>query len=176
MTIADVKAQTLIVNGIRKFYPTIRIVGEEEVEYEGDLGFDLAKLNPNLIEESLFSGSNNKNTFAVDEVVVWVDPLDGTLSYVKEEYDAVTTLIGVSIANKPLMGVIGQPYRLKDSAFSFEPKIYFGHVDVPAVYSVLGAQINETDKPIIEQLSLSVEKGNRSLEELIGSTSKHRVK
>lgn len=31
--------------------------------------------------------------------MVWVDPLDGTLSYVKEEYDAVTTLIGISHKN-----------------------------------------------------------------------------
>lgn len=45
--------------------------------------------------------------FCVEDVVVWVDPLDGTLSYVKEEYDAVTTLIGVSIGGKPLMGIIG---------------------------------------------------------------------
>jgi len=49
---------------------------------------------------------SSKNLFNVEDVVVWVDPLDGTLSYVKEEYDAITTLIGVSLNNQPLMGLI----------------------------------------------------------------------
>jgi len=32
MTVADVKAQTLILKGIRSIYPKIKIVGEETVE------------------------------------------------------------------------------------------------------------------------------------------------
>jgi 3'-phosphoadenosine 5'-phosphosulfate (PAPS) 3'-phosphatase len=43
-------------------------------------------------------------------MVVWVDPLDGTLSYVNNEFDAVTTLIGLSIDKDPVLGVIGIPY------------------------------------------------------------------
>lgn len=74
------------------------------ISYEGELDFDLSLLNPNMIPSSTF---NDVDTFVVEDTVVWVDPLDGTLSYVKEEYDAVTTLIGVSVANEPIIGIIG---------------------------------------------------------------------
>lgn len=42
------------------------------------------------------NGINLNNEFDVEKAVVWVDPLDGTLSYVNNELDCVTTLIGVS--------------------------------------------------------------------------------
>eukprot|EP00335_Anophryoides_haemophila_P000224 CAMPEP_0204821396 /NCGR_PEP_ID=MMETSP1018-20131115/14273_1 /ASSEMBLY_ACC=CAM_ASM_000518 /TAXON_ID=46462 /ORGANISM="Anophryoides haemophila, Strain AH6" /LENGTH=48 /DNA_ID= /DNA_START= /DNA_END= /DNA_ORIENTATION= len=41
VTVADIKAQTLIIKGLRQYWPTIKIVGEEDVEFDGDLGFDV---------------------------------------------------------------------------------------------------------------------------------------
>lgn len=103
MTIADIKVQQLLVNSIRKYWPKIKIIGEENVNFEGKIDFDYGQLNPDWIDEKLFqSGKNNfkiNNEFDLDNVVVFVDPLDGTLSYTKNELDAVTTLIGVSYNN-----------------------------------------------------------------------------
>jgi 3'-phosphoadenosine 5'-phosphosulfate (PAPS) 3'-phosphatase len=59
-----------------------------------------------------------------------VDPLDGTLSYVNGELDAVTTLIGLSVGTHPVLGIIGQPYPgevSKDGVSKFDPKVYFGY-------------------------------------------------
>jgi 3'-phosphoadenosine 5'-phosphosulfate (PAPS) 3'-phosphatase len=82
--------------------PTLRIVGEEDTIYEGDLGFDFNSLNPKLFNESLFTKSFNntpvKNEIELnDDVCVWIDPLDGTLSYVSKDFDGVTTLVGLSV-------------------------------------------------------------------------------
>jgi 3'(2'), 5'-bisphosphate nucleotidase len=41
VTIADIKAQTLIIRGIRRFWPDLRIVSEETKEFNGDLGFNI---------------------------------------------------------------------------------------------------------------------------------------
>jgi len=38
----------------------------------------------------------------MDDSVVWIDPLDGTLSFLRNELDCVTTLIG------NLEGIIGK--------------------------------------------------------------------
>ena len=63
---------------------------------------------------NLVSKTNNEKIEThldiTDDLVVWVDPLDGTLSYVKNELDAVTTLIGLSNKNLPIAGIIGHPY------------------------------------------------------------------
>lgn len=47
------------------------------------------------------------NEFELEKAIVWVDPLDGTLSYVNNELDSVTTLIGLSYETRPLIGIIG---------------------------------------------------------------------
>ncbi|KAL4450921.1 hypothetical protein ABPG74_011763 [Tetrahymena malaccensis] len=177
MTIADIKAQTLIIKGIRKHYPSITIVGEEQIEFEGDLGYDVNNLNPNLIPEQYFNTPKIQNSFNIDDVVVWIDPLDGTLSYVKEEYDAVTTLIGVSIHNRPLMGIISQPYRLeKNGTYTFKPKIYFGHVDSSQVFYAYGEELDEEGRKSYLPYEFRLQNANRPLDKLIGATSKHRVK
>lgn len=63
--------------------------------------------------------TNNQRTAPMDEsctevdcsrVCVFVDPLDGTSSYAKGEYDAVTILIAIVLDNVPIFGVIGKPF------------------------------------------------------------------
>ncbi len=56
VTIADIKAQTLIIRGIRRFWPDLRIVSEETKEFNGDLGFNIQDLNPNLFDEDSLAG------------------------------------------------------------------------------------------------------------------------
>lgn len=65
------------------------------------------------------SNTNNQRTAPMDEfcmevdcsrVRVFVDPLDGTSSYAKGEYDAVTILIAIILDNVPIFGVIGKPF------------------------------------------------------------------
>jgi 3'(2'), 5'-bisphosphate nucleotidase len=65
---------------------------------------------PTLFGKSKANLDINQEIDINDSVTVWVDPLDGTLSYVNGEFDAVTTLIGLSINKNPVLGVIGQPY------------------------------------------------------------------
>lgn len=74
-------------------------------------------MNQNLFPENLFSKSNSNQTLSEsieinDDVIVWVDPLDGTLSYVNGELDAVTTLIGLSVGSVPVLGIIGYPFSV----------------------------------------------------------------
>jgi 3'(2'), 5'-bisphosphate nucleotidase len=49
---------------------------------------------------------------SVDEkdVVVWVDPLDGTGEFTKGFYEDVTVLVGIAVEGKPVAGVIHQPF------------------------------------------------------------------
>lgn len=45
-----------------------------------------------------------------NEIVVWVDPLDGTSEYTQGLLDHVTVLIGVAVRGKAVGGVIHQPF------------------------------------------------------------------
>jgi 3'-phosphoadenosine 5'-phosphosulfate (PAPS) 3'-phosphatase len=48
--------------------------------------------------------------YCADDLTVWVDPLDGTASFVKKEFDAVTTLIGIAYRGQALAGIISRPF------------------------------------------------------------------
>lgn len=45
-----------------------------------------------------------------DDIVVWVDPLDGTSEYTQGFLEHVTVLIGIAFNGQPIGGVIHQPY------------------------------------------------------------------
>ncbi|KAM6279298.1 3'(2'),5'-bisphosphate nucleotidase 1 isoform 2-T2 [Porphyrio hochstetteri] len=45
-----------------------------------------------------------------EELVIWVDPLDGTKEYTEGLLDHVTVLIGIAYEGKAIAGVINQPY------------------------------------------------------------------
>lgn len=50
------------------------------------------------------------STTPAEDIVVWVDPLDGTSEYTQGLLDHVTVLIGLAVNGKAVGGVIHQPY------------------------------------------------------------------
>lgn len=51
------------------------------------------------------------------DIVIWVDPLDGTSEYTQGYLDHVTVLVGMAIGNRAVGGVIHQPYyKYKEDA------------------------------------------------------------
>ncbi|CAD8186097.1 unnamed protein product [Paramecium pentaurelia] len=130
VTIADIKAQTYIIQQLQKHWPQLKIVGEESTVY--DQPIDLPDTYNNLYTEDIFNKTPNnlkvRTQYEIEDLCVWVDPLDGTLDFVQGDYDCVTTLIGLSYKKQALMGIISQPFvKIADKQYEFKPKIYFGH-------------------------------------------------
>lgn len=113
-TVADRRAQRLIVENLRGVYGTsIRIVGEE-----GDLGsgegsedgaVELCPGNGTLLDETWPAAADVFVPKA--ELCIWIDPLDGTKEFTKGNYNFVTTLVGISRSGLPVAGVISEPYH-----------------------------------------------------------------
>nr|XP_021186363.2 3'(2'),5'-bisphosphate nucleotidase 1 isoform X3 [Helicoverpa armigera] len=109
-TEADRSAQRCIVASLAAQYPKVNIIGEEDQpDNEGDIANDL------IISDA------DKEILGLDcpihlqgvkeeDIVVWVDPLDGTSEYTQGFLEHVTVLIGISVNEKPVAGVIHQPY------------------------------------------------------------------
>jgi 3'(2'), 5'-bisphosphate nucleotidase len=45
-----------------------------------------------------------------EELLLWIDPLDGTGEFIRKKFDSVTIMIGVSWKGFPIAGVIHQPH------------------------------------------------------------------
>jgi len=107
-TEADRSAQRCIVANLARQFPKLTIIGEEEpddrpipAEWEVE-GLD-ARAEGLPCPAAL-------SAVTEDEIVVWVDPLDGTKEFTQGLLDHVTVLIGIAARGVPAAGVINQPY------------------------------------------------------------------
>ncbi|XP_013170523.1 PREDICTED: 3'(2'),5'-bisphosphate nucleotidase 1 isoform X1 [Papilio xuthus] len=144
-TEADRSAQRCIIASLAAQYPNINIIGEEDnPDTEGDVPSDWIVIDTDKDVLSLECPSSLQGV-KEEDIVVWVDPLDGTseytqgalmlkrdpwerwkmylthpfisikwyLSLLQSNYgflEHVTVLIGISVNEKPVAGVIHQPY------------------------------------------------------------------
>lgn len=121
-TEADRSAQAAIeMKLISAFGNKLQIVGEEELplsysqtSQDEHRGFELSEsmsevlLMDKCVQEDLRS-------LNIEDLTVWVDPLDGTSEFVRAQNDPslleqVTVLIGITYKGRPIAGVIHQPY------------------------------------------------------------------
>ncbi|RCN41893.1 inositol monophosphatase family protein [Ancylostoma caninum] len=144
-TEADRRAQFLIVKSLTERFGGINIIGEEVCEIEvqqefqdvtsdcnsiektfssdvlqleDQIGQDLKSIKPEEVGVLLQVSHSYLLSINYEQVVVWVDPLDGTSEVavaVKNKNAAlleqVTVLIGIAYHGRPVAGVIHQPYH-----------------------------------------------------------------
>ncbi len=48
--------------------------------------------------------------FYEEEMVIWIDPLDGTKGFTEGHLHHVTSMIGVSVKMRPRIGIIHKPF------------------------------------------------------------------
>ncbi|XP_066532243.1 3'(2'),5'-bisphosphate nucleotidase 1 isoform X1 [Hoplias malabaricus] len=129
-TLADRLVQKSICASLSRRFPKITIIGEEDLPSE--------TVEEDLIETGQYDVILQKpcpeeySTLKEEELVVWVDPLDGTKEYteaaklldgpviVQKRFqnhtapirllDHVTVLIGIAYRGKAIAGVINQPF------------------------------------------------------------------
>ncbi|KAL3874120.1 hypothetical protein ACJMK2_037176 [Sinanodonta woodiana] len=108
-TEADRSVQRCIVASLHKQFPKVPIFGEEQLD-------PTEKIPDDYIVKS-FDKEVLKHTCPPDykdtkdeEIVIWVDPLDGTAEFTQGLLDHVTVLIGISVKGYAAAGVIYQPY------------------------------------------------------------------
>ncbi|KAL3287574.1 hypothetical protein HHI36_002040 [Cryptolaemus montrouzieri] len=108
-TEADRSAQRCIIASLSQQFPNLTIIGEEEPSHcEVPSDWLVTDCDQDILSkqcpEELLDVSDK-------DIVVWVDPLDGTSEYTQGLLDHVTVLIGVSVKGKAVGGVIHQPYH-----------------------------------------------------------------
>jgi 3'-phosphoadenosine 5'-phosphosulfate (PAPS) 3'-phosphatase len=89
----------------------------------------------------------------VDRVSVLVDPLDGTKSYARADYEFVTILIAIILDNKPCFGVICKPFGIEGSPSILDTGCFaiYGGTLLNGVYIAGG---DECQKPAVAEGSL----------------------
>ena len=134
LTIADIKSQTLIINGLNYHFPQIKIIAEEDEVFPGIIDVDYTKQTRKLFPDEIFPKDLQVN---LEDLTAFIDPLDGTLSYVNGDLNFVTVLLGIAINKRPVIGIIGQIWGLNNEGkIIYDPKIYFGYALTKKMYYI----------------------------------------
>ncbi len=106
----DYLIQKLIENTITKYFPKIKILGEEDTSLNIEINDNNTFLN------QISTIDINKNYFNLNEynykistnekITLFIDPIDGTNQLIKQNYEPLTILIGICINEKPISGII----------------------------------------------------------------------
>ena len=108
-TQADRSAQNCILASLAAQYPGLKVVGEE-----GEL--DMSEVEADWVvtsqdQEALkVSVPTQWADVKLEDLTVWVDPLDGTKEFTQGLLDHVTVLVGIAVGSQAVAGVIHQPY------------------------------------------------------------------
>lgn len=142
VTQADIDAQCKIVDILRQQIPwgdSIRIVGEEDTgddndgKSENEDEDDQINLTRNdsimtdffqeLTKEQKLS-SDEEDKVPIDELTVFIDPLDGTREFVEKRIENVGCLIGITRNGKAIAGTVGVPFPSANSKDE-NPYLYY---------------------------------------------------
>ncbi|CAH8471810.1 unnamed protein product [Schistosoma haematobium] len=122
---ADRDSQRCIVQSLNETFPGLHVIGEEGDLDPGDLSTS-TELNSTVLEHRC---PPELKDLSLEDIVVWVDPLDGTKEFTEGLVEFVTVLIGISIAGKPVGGVIAQPfYKANTTEPHYTTRIVWGLV------------------------------------------------
>jgi 3'(2'), 5'-bisphosphate nucleotidase len=121
VTDADSMAQQIIFSALYKVSGLIRIIGEEDDDdhvYSDNSDIDevLMKNVADEVHKRMITSKNIDETHYIVEtsrISVFVDPLDGTNQYAKGNYDSVSILIGITLDDTPIFGIICKPFGQK---------------------------------------------------------------
>ncbi|OQR91474.1 3'(2'),5'-bisphosphate nucleotidase [Achlya hypogyna] len=103
-TVADRRSQQRIVASLRRHYgESLQIVGEEG-HLEPPAAVDITTPNTALLRH------HTSQQLSATDLIVWIDPLDGTRKFTEKAYDQVSVLIGLSYQGRPIAGVMHLPF------------------------------------------------------------------
>lgn len=109
-TEADRSSQKCIIGSLSKQYSNLKIIGEEGEEKLSSVPPEFIVTETDLEFLEKFKCPDSLKNIDESDLVVWVDPLDGTSEYVHGFLEHVTILIGISFREHAIGGVIHQPY------------------------------------------------------------------
>jgi len=154
LTEADTAAQELIWNGLRSVYgPHLSIVGEEDaVEEEANWSIKEDSIGAKVLND--YHIPEDIQQLAFSDVVVFVDPVDGTREFVEGRLSACQNLIGISYRGRALAGVVGLPFtRLTNDG----SQISCGNTETKIIFGVVGSKDGVSGLPDTEESSLADE-------------------
>ena len=178
VTQADIDAQKVIMKTLRNSWKdSLQIIGEEDddddMKSDEQINFrtdDNGLININQIDMTPYHDIE----IPIDELTIFVDPLDGTREFVEGRLENVACLIGIARNGKAIGGAVGVPFP--DGLLDNDPLVHYSFTD-DELDSIQGTYPSVTDKEnnddvVNESTTISIFTGDSNDPVLQNATSK----
>ena len=119
-TDADIKSEIVIKKTILNSYPSIKIVSEENTNMN-DEPISNKDYGMGLFQRNDF---NNNQLLDLNDIILYIDPMDGTKEFVSGNLECVTVLIGISLSGKSIGGVMYRVYPDENYPYTYVAGIH----------------------------------------------------
>ncbi|CAH1772689.1 unnamed protein product [Owenia fusiformis] len=124
VTSGDMESHRAIYYGYFKSFPGINVVSEEHEHEPADFK-SIPTVSKRLAE--VLDRTNSDSQVALDDVTVWMDPLDATQEYTEKLTEYVTVMTCVALRGRPVMGIIHKPFAQKGEGETIWAWEGYGH-------------------------------------------------
>jgi len=172
VTQADFDAQARIIGGLRQTWgDDLRMIGEED---EDDAPPTTTLVGDGLLDRTLlldsFSEKLLDEEIPINELALFIDPLDGTREFVEGRLENVACLIGITRNSRPIAGVIGLPFP--EGSQNKPVRVYYAIGDQLGNAGSWPVQIDdEVDMPSVSTDTITILTGDSRDPVLINATN-----
>lgn len=107
ITDADRRSHCIMQQGLQRIFPKLKIISEEDDVVCPDVHpFDL---DPTVLPKD----DMPEEIVPIEDVTVWIDPLDATKEFTEKLFQYVTTMVCVAVKGRPVIGVVHNPFTKK---------------------------------------------------------------
>jgi len=112
VTDGDMLSHRAMYYGLIKGFPNLNVISEEDDPEPVDMNTVEAPIKTNSGVDAIISDGDDV-LVPIDEVDVWIDPLDATQEYTENLLQYVTTMVCIAVRGQPVVGVIYKPFSDK---------------------------------------------------------------
>lgn len=115
VTAADYRSHCAMYNALTTAFPKLTVISEEKSK-------ECDKVNVSDLKDSLknLQDFNFDDSFVnVNDVTIWIDPLDATKEFTENLLQYVTTMVCISVKKEPVIGVIHKPFESKSTYWAW---------------------------------------------------------
>lgn len=142
----DWTIQIMVENHLNRYFPNIKFVGEENTTIES-VSKDFSSYIT-VVDEILcnpfseeFVGNCNEQ-WSQEDLCIYFDPIDSTSSFIKGDFEPVTSLLGITCKGVPVCGMVHFPFYLNS-----EESATFVSIPNKGVFAItLKSKSNSLDK------------------------------
>lgn len=118
VTDADFRSHCVMQHSLHRLFPRLTIISEEDNSQNKCPDVKSFDLDPTVLHDTEVPDEN----VDVNDVSVWIDPLDATKEYTEKLFEYVTTMVCVAVKGRPIIGVIHNPFTGK-TIWSWEKRV-----------------------------------------------------